>query len=366
AWCLLYVPSVILIEQSVERNKLFKIAQKVDALTSGGKWVRLLPSLRGTLYSLSGETIEPLPFDAEQLLSASYKYSDDLVIAGAKETVWYGLDANTGGVLYECGSSGCNSEQAATSAKDVLVLRRHSSTVRALDPRLGNENRGECVGGAAAGPSPPYQVAVALHDGRLALRTPGGSQPIWQKQTLAPGGVAQQPSLYIGVHDRQLYVQESPLYSPKLETAVASSPLPWKLVPARPLTCDQAVQVSEDAIDSELNNSDDTEEHHHIHVHVYSLWFWWKEVLLIAEYIVVERHYERPTLAVPEYVCRYESDFTPLRCLGKGGFGVVFEARNNIDHCSYALEHEHIVRYFNAWVEQPPPLWQQQRDALWM
>lgn len=44
--------------------------------------MRLVPSLRGTLYSLSGETIEPLPFDAEQLLSASYKYSDDLVIAG--------------------------------------------------------------------------------------------------------------------------------------------------------------------------------------------------------------------------------------------------------------------------------------------
>lgn len=47
-------------------------------------------------------------------------------------------------------------------------------------------------------------------------------------------------------------------------------------------TCDQSVQVTEDGIDSELNNSGETEEHHHIHVHVYSLWFWWKEVLLIA------------------------------------------------------------------------------------
>lgn len=54
----------------------------VFQLTAGGKWVRLVPSLRGTLYSLSGETIEPLPFDAEQLLSSSFKYSDDLVIAG--------------------------------------------------------------------------------------------------------------------------------------------------------------------------------------------------------------------------------------------------------------------------------------------
>ncbi|VVC94755.1 unnamed protein product [Leptidea sinapis] len=108
------------------------------------------------------------------------------------------------------------------------------------------------------------------------------------------------------------------------------------------------------------------------------------------DYIVVERHYERPNPVV-EYSGRYENDFTPLRCLGRGGFGVVFEARNNIDHCSYAvkritlpkresrrervlrevralakLEHEHIVRYFNAWLEEPPPSWQEQRDAHWL
>ncbi|KAL4701990.1 hypothetical protein ACJJTC_004324, partial [Scirpophaga incertulas] len=109
-------------------------------LTSGGKWVRLVPSLRGSLYSLSGDTIEPLPFDAEQLLSSSFKYSEDLVIAGARETLWLGLDANSGSIVYECSSSGCNSEQQTASAgRDVLVLRRHSNTVRALDPRSGTE-----------------------------------------------------------------------------------------------------------------------------------------------------------------------------------------------------------------------------------
>lgn len=49
-----------------------------------------------------------------------------------------GVDVNTGVVLYECGSSGCG-ESGATSAKDVLVLRRSSSVVRALDPRTGTE-----------------------------------------------------------------------------------------------------------------------------------------------------------------------------------------------------------------------------------
>lgn len=61
---------------------------------------------------------------------------------------------------------------------------------------------------------------------------------------------------------------------------------------------------------------------------------------LYQENIVVERYYERPasTGNGAEYSGRYESDFTPLRCLGRGGFGVVFEARNNIDHCSYAVK----------------------------
>lgn len=30
------------------------------------------------------------------------------------------------------------------------------------------------------------------------------------------------------------------------------------------------------------------------------------------------------------------------------------------------LEHEHIVRYFNAWLEEPPAEWQLQRDKHWM
>ncbi|XP_063781191.1 eukaryotic translation initiation factor 2-alpha kinase 3 isoform X2 [Pseudophryne corroboree] len=91
------------------------------------------------------------------------------------------------------------------------------------------------------------------------------------------------------------------------------------------------------------------------------------------------------------YVSRYLTDFEPIRCLGRGGFGVVFEARNKVDDCNYAikrirlpnrklarekvmrevkalakLEHSGIVRYFNAWREEPPELWQEQMDELWL
>ncbi|XP_034990570.2 eukaryotic translation initiation factor 2-alpha kinase 3 isoform X1 [Zootoca vivipara] len=91
------------------------------------------------------------------------------------------------------------------------------------------------------------------------------------------------------------------------------------------------------------------------------------------------------------YVSRYLTDFEPIQCLGRGGFGVVFEARNKVDDCNYAikrirlpnrelarekvmrevkalakLEHPCIVRYFNAWLEAPPESWQERMDKLWL
>ncbi|KAJ8281468.1 hypothetical protein GJAV_G00068040 [Gymnothorax javanicus] len=92
-----------------------------------------------------------------------------------------------------------------------------------------------------------------------------------------------------------------------------------------------------------------------------------------------------------EYVSRYLTDFEPVQCLGRGGFGVVFEARNKVDDCNYAikrirlpnrevarekvmrevkalakLEHPGIIRYFNAWQESPPDGWQEQMDQRWL
>ncbi|XP_004707997.1 eukaryotic translation initiation factor 2-alpha kinase 3 [Echinops telfairi] len=91
------------------------------------------------------------------------------------------------------------------------------------------------------------------------------------------------------------------------------------------------------------------------------------------------------------YVSRYLTDFEPIQCMGRGGFGVVFEARNKVDDCNYAikrirlpnrelarekvmrevkalakLEHPGIVRYFNAWLETPPEKWQEKMDEIWL
>ncbi|KAL4701986.1 hypothetical protein ACJJTC_004320 [Scirpophaga incertulas] len=385
----------------------------------------------------------------------------------------------------------------AVSLPDGVVAVRRPPR---LQPALAAEgtlrllSRRECAGGSPGEAPLPVAVAVSLPDGVVAVRRPHDASLLWRQKLEAPvagmwrlqGGSIQNidvlleatqslvesnaplspPSLYIGVHNTQIYIQESILYTKKLDTAVSAKPVPWKVRHSTPLlddgrgsalslqdpdpntlslitlygstepggnhgfflylqeTCDQSIQVNEEAIDGpEIVPPNSSEEHeHHIHVHAYSLWFWWKEVLLIAissallmnlmiwprffapkirpstpipvnqENIIVERYYERPVPpTTTEYSGRYENDFTPLRCLGRGGFGVVFEARNNIDHCSYAvkritlprreskrervlrevralakLEHEHIVRYFNAWLEEPPPLWQQKRDEIWM
>lgn len=86
------------------------------------------------------------------------------------------------------------------------------------------------------------------------------------------------------------------------------------------------------------------------------------------------------------YVSNYESTFETIGSLGRGGFGVVFEAKQKVDECSYAikritlpdsnakdhvlrevkalatLDHRNIVRYYNSWFEKPPVGWKYQCD----
>ncbi|KAK1791557.1 hypothetical protein P4O66_013557, partial [Electrophorus voltai] len=106
---------------------------------------------------------------------------------------------------------------------------------------------------------------------------------------------------------------------------------------------------------------------------------------------VPEARDSTPESRPSEYVSRYLTDFEPVQCLGRGGFGVVFEARNKVDDCHYAikrirlpnrevarekvmrevkalakLEHPGIIRYFNAWQESPPQGWQEGMDQRWL
>ncbi|XP_046865269.1 eukaryotic translation initiation factor 2-alpha kinase isoform X2 [Drosophila willistoni] len=151
-------------------------------LTNNGQFVRMIPSLSGGIYKFDGDSIDPIPITAEHLLSSSAKFSDDLVISGGKETRSYGISIRTGQVLYECSLNGCvNSTddiraiEEATVAEDeldddnghsyenrnknsgyvethnsllddVIVVRRQTQTVRAVESRTGMERWNFSVG----------------------------------------------------------------------------------------------------------------------------------------------------------------------------------------------------------------------------
>lgn len=95
-------------------------------LTNNGQLVRIIPGLSGSLYQLTGKTVEAIPITAERLLSLSYKFSDDLVISGGKDTRSYGISARTGQMIYECTMAGCRNE--SLSKMDQVLLEKNEGT----------------------------------------------------------------------------------------------------------------------------------------------------------------------------------------------------------------------------------------------
>lgn len=59
--------------------------------------------------------------------------------SGGKETEVRGIAVGTGRVIYMCNSSGCKRRRTASKPTHVLVVRRITQTVRAVDPKSGDE-----------------------------------------------------------------------------------------------------------------------------------------------------------------------------------------------------------------------------------
>ncbi|XP_023169545.2 eukaryotic translation initiation factor 2-alpha kinase isoform X2 [Drosophila hydei] len=607
-------------------------------LTNNGQFVRMIPSLSGGIYKFDGDSIDPIPITADHLLSSSAKFSDDLVISGGKETRNYGVSVRTGQLLYECSINGCVnatneervindtvSEQDKTEngehsdeqlrdedgyivphnslLDDVIVVRRQTQTVRAVESRTGIERWNFSVGQHELNliraddchEEPRSDMELAVLDVDIRVVVPEGivcafsksdpqvmlwkhqfNNPIvsawhtneadelqsidlfssahWQTEQQADGKQpSRAPSIYLGMYEKQLYIQESIRLReeimfqsqnyPQLSGDTSFLPrIPWRPIAASKnslvLFQDERDQVvlPEDygnnelipydgqklavAAQSVLNASeyvngngfyfytdsqlrkpsgalecgandtpsslpaietppssnepdgksnagggnqsvnddlgfslDDIDAP--VKVIILSLWFWWKEIVVIAftsavllnmfmghrnqrverEYFVIERHVpvqtaieateastqallgpvvpvtgnnhqqrgnrinasnvsrtqrsisESTTNSGEHFTSRFQSDFDLLQCLGRGGFGVVFEAKNKLDENHYAIkritlpnkessrqrvlreartlascEHQNIVRYFHSWVETPPVGWQEEED----
>jgi len=110
-----------------------------------GKWIKYIPSLSGRLYRFDGESVQPIPIDADSLLEL--KVYDNIVIAGGKESRTYGIDLMTGEIRYECSMGGCEKfTDDKQTMKDILIVQRQSKTVRAMSPQTGDEKWNYSVG----------------------------------------------------------------------------------------------------------------------------------------------------------------------------------------------------------------------------
>lgn len=527
-------------------------------MRSRGQWVRLIPSLDGSLYKFTGETVEPVPLTADILLKSSFKLGDDLVITGGKEARTYGINLHTGQIQYVCTMGGCNQTGAEDHDVDILVVKRNTQTVRAIEPRTGRErwnfsvgehqpsmlramlggcesevfaqqpsqgvqveeewSRGKCLGSDASCSWPEGYIRVVVPEGLIAATNKKDGLLDWSVKFPSPvvgawhlrdgelvpvnlfeqgriiglegtDQVSRDPVLYIGVHENQLYVQHNVqlLSEVRVEAShlshshgvtlprvqwkpyVASAPSRTPVIntgrTAPPLLEEsgitdvgKALILRDDIVDYPYDSGyylyggpepenisadhllcDDDKEETLDHYIIVSLWYWWREVLTISVLmsllvnVLITRHVVRrwkqrlsqelssskgeeaispsvlkvPVLAqtseetraaqvnlvkdgLPKYESRYLTDFEPVRCLGKGGFGLVLESRNKIDDCTYAvkriclpnspeardkvmreakalakLDHTGIVRYYNAWLESPPPGWQEHQDDVW-
>ncbi|KAH8331048.1 hypothetical protein KR067_010907 [Drosophila pandora] len=604
-------------------------------LTNNGQFVRMIPSLSGGIYKFDGDSIDPIPITAEHLLSSSAKFSDDLVISGGKETRTYGVSVRTGQLLYECSINGCvnttdegraindtieepdlddNSREDDDHLRDeagyivghdpllddVIVVRRQTQTVRAVESRTGMERWNFSVGqheldlvhAAECNHQPRDELELAILDVDIKVVVPEGvicafsksdpksmlwkykfdhpivsawntnaadelkpidlfssAQWLWDQdedEEELPNRPQSAPSIYLGMYDKQLYIQESirlrqeimdqtQVYQQLTGDTSLMPKIPWKPIAAssnslvifkkdeeepevigeapgsqggelvpydenkyavaaqsvlnasefvngngfyfytnaeleNPSECGTnetpsgfpAIEAppgpsnvtggeSEPKGNTSINDDlgfslDDIDAP--VKVVILSLWFWWKEIVVIAftsavilnifmgqrnqrverEYLVIERHVpvqtaieateastqallgpvvplQRPpnrfsfpnhnqrtisestTHSGEHYTSRFQTDFELMQCLGRGGFGVVFEAKNKLDENRYAIkritlpnkdssrqrvlreartlascEHHNIVRYFHSWTETPPTGWQEEED----
>ncbi|KAJ8949152.1 hypothetical protein NQ318_012900 [Aromia moschata] len=264
------------------------------------------------------------------------------------------------------------------------------------------------------------------------------------------------PSIYIGMHNKQLYIHESVSMQEVLHSnintniVVAESTsiakIPWKPIPAAIGAADDestalsVLNLSEyvngngyylytetdlnkkDTLLCETNNSviEPTPDNlmEDMASIYYTTFFCWHRFFIMLATLVVGHflyriwihHHQRQEIIVinktaePEntpverrisenesFTSRFESDFDTVSCLGKGGFGLVFEVKQKYDECNYAikritlpkeeksrdrvmrevkalakLDHKNIVRYFCSWVEHPPLGWQKDHDQKWI
>ncbi|XP_017774007.1 PREDICTED: eukaryotic translation initiation factor 2-alpha kinase-like isoform X2 [Nicrophorus vespilloides] len=461
-------------------------------LTNNGELVRMIPSLTGSLYKFNGKTIDAIPINADSLLKSSFLYSNDLVIAGSRDVRTYGILAKTGEMLYECNVHGCDKSKSASDFDDIVLIERSTVTVRAHEPRNGNERWNFSVGShnikipqpscvSLDGAINNLNLTAILPKGILTARTLDGQEVLWKHGFESPivkvwrwdgkdlhvvnffnqakkPTMPLSPAIYLGMHHKQLYIYESD----RIQTAInmqihmdgnkdknALTIIPWKPISAneiedssQPETTALSVLYSSAYINGNgyyLYTENDIKKGSTIlcgtnftRIPIFSGSYesnYWKQIFIVSLITIVVLKYffnlgwrsrqslvniseikstspetENKTLStenwvidfteneyVPPFKSRFLEEFEIVNCLGRGGFGVVFQVKQKIDEYNYAikrialprkkdsndrvlrevkalakLDHSNIVRYSTSWMENPPPNWNEFVDKKWV
>lgn len=229
-------------------------------LSNNGEIIQMIPSLDGNLYIFNGKTIEPIPVLLETLLQHSYKFGDNNVITGGKETSSYGINPYTGQIHYICNMAGCSTlGESVSSNEQMFLLKRHTQVLRSVDSRTGVEKWNFSVGehhlslieGVHSGcgnndqneieeeiSEDNIQIKVIISDGVITMIEKTTGNPVWSYKLNSPivnlwkfrNGLMEyinlfdpkifsdeqnpkinfvSPLLYLGIHDNQLYIQHS-------------------------------------------------------------------------------------------------------------------------------------------------------------
>ncbi|XP_023607182.1 eukaryotic translation initiation factor 2-alpha kinase 3 isoform X5 [Myotis lucifugus] len=402
----------------------------------------IIPSLDGDLFQWDRdrESMETVPFTVESLLESSYKFGDDVVLVGGKSLTTYGLSACTGKF--------CTPIASAWLVKDGKVIpislfddTRYASNDGVLEDE---EDIVEAARGATEN-----SVYLGMYRGQLYLQSsvrisekfptnPKALESVNNKNEIIPlptikwKPLIHSPSrtpILVGSDEFDKCLSNDK-FSHEEYSNGALSILQYPYDNGYYLPYYQRDRsrrsIGSTQITVRVLKSPDYSKNVRRKDPVLLL-HWWKEIAgtilfcIIATTFIVRRLFhphphrqrkESETQCQTEtkydsvsgeandswndiknsgYISRYLTDFEPIQCMGRGGFGVVFEARNKVDDCNYAikrirlpnrelarekvmrevkalakLEHPGIVRYFNAWLEAPPEKWQEKMDEIWL
>lgn len=121
--------------------------------------IGILPSLDGRLYRYNSkispdfldnqnnpflvDSLQEYPFDLDEVLSSSFKFNNEHTIVGDKKIVILGINSQTGKLLYNCSSNGCEKSVGSKPNKDennnLLVIKSTNYLLRFVSYSEGDE-----------------------------------------------------------------------------------------------------------------------------------------------------------------------------------------------------------------------------------